>query len=91
MFTFDQAQTSLRSGPMRAFHLLLAYDLHVSSHVTSYFRISLLTILFPLFSMSLCAWMTVFGFYLRLEDRAKREEKRKLAKDVLEKGFHTYW
>ena len=76
---------------MRAFHLLLAYDLHVSSHVTSYFRISLLTILFPLFSMSLCAWMTVFGFYLRLEDRAKREEKRKLAKDVLEKGFHTYW
>jgi hypothetical protein len=35
--------------------------------------------------------MTVFGFYLRLEDRAKREEKRKLAKDTLEKGFHTYW
>ena len=54
-------------------------------------RISLLTILFPLFSLSLCSWMTVFGFYLRLEDLAKREEKKKLAKEVLEKGFHTYW
>jgi hypothetical protein len=35
--------------------------------------------------------MTVFGFYLRLEDRAKREEKKRMAKDVLEKGLNTYW
>ena len=36
-------------------------------------RIGLLTLLFPLFSLALCAWMTVFGFYLRLEDREKRK------------------
>ena len=28
-------------------------------------RIALLTLLFPLLSLALCAWMTVFGFYLR--------------------------
>ena len=36
-------------------------------------RIGLLTLLFPMFSLALCAWMTVFGFYLRLEDRERRK------------------
>ena len=26
-------------------------------------------ILFPLISFGLCAWMTVFGYYLKLEER----------------------
>ena len=29
LFTFSQAQTSLRGGPILAFHLLLALDLNV--------------------------------------------------------------
>ena len=47
------------------------------------FRVALLTILFPLFALALCAWMTVFGFYLRLEDRAKRKAKKKKAAESL--------
>ena len=50
-------------------------------------RICLLTLLFPSFSLALCAWLTVFGFYLRLEDRAKRKRKRDLAKLNLERSI----
>ena len=32
-------------------------------------RMVLMMFLFPLLSVSLCAWMTVFGFYLKLEER----------------------
>lgn len=54
-------------------------------------RIALLTVLFPCLSLSLCAWMTVFGFYLRLEDMAKRAEKRKMAsKKVLNHTQKTF-
>ena len=32
VFTFNQAQTSLRGGLIRAFHFLLAYNLHGQTH-----------------------------------------------------------
>ena len=55
---------------------LLAASLCLSVFPSGLTRITLLTILFPLFSLGICAWMTVFGFYLRLEDRAKRRAKK---------------
>ena len=33
-------------------------------------RMILMIILFPLISLSLCSWMTIFGFYLKLEEKA---------------------
>ena len=30
----------------------------------------LMIILFPMISLSLCSWMTIFGFYLKLEEKA---------------------
>ena len=33
-------------------------------------RMRLMFILLPLLTISLCGWMIVFGFYLRLEERA---------------------
>ena len=33
-------------------------------------RMILMIFLFPLISFGLCAWMAVFGFYLRLEEAA---------------------
>ena len=53
-------------------------------------RIGLLTILFPLFSITLCAWMTVFGFYLRLEDKEKRLQKKKKARLDMERSIKTF-
>ena len=32
-------------------------------------RMVLMLLLFPLVSLGLCAWMAVFGFYLKLEER----------------------
>ena len=57
---------------------LMATALCLSFFLGGLIRMVLLTILFPLFSLALCAWMTVFGYYLRLEDTAKQVEKRKL-------------
>ena len=37
-----------------------------------YFRIPrmiLMMLLFPLVSLGLCAWMTIFGFYMKLEEK----------------------
>ena len=51
---------------------LMATALCLSFFPEGLLRIALLTLLFPLLSLALCAWMTVFGFYLRLEDIAKR-------------------
>jgi hypothetical protein len=52
---------------------VLATSLCLSFFPTGVTRILLLTILFPVFSLALCAWMTVFGFYLRLEVIRGRE------------------
>ena len=46
-------------------------------------RIGLLTLLFPMFSLALCAWMTVFGFYLRLEDRERRKVLKLYKNDII--------
>ena len=46
-------------------------------------RIGLLTLLFPMFSLALCAWMTVFGFYLRLEDRERRKVLNLYKNDII--------
>lgn len=35
-------------------------------------RMVLMMILFPLLSLGLCAWMTIFGFYLYLEEKQWR-------------------
>ena len=32
-------------------------------------RMVLMIILFPMISYGLCAWMTIFGYYLRLEEK----------------------
>ena len=29
----------------------------------------LMMLLFPLVSLGLCAWMTIFGFYMKLEEK----------------------
>ena len=29
----------------------------------------LMILLFPLVSLGLCAWMTIFGFYMKLEEK----------------------
>ena len=42
-------------------------------------------ITFPLISFGLCAWMTVFGFYLKLEESAWNKIRRKRKKEKLEK------
>ena len=65
---------------------LMATALCMSFFPKGVTRIALLTLLFPCLSLALCAWMTVFGFYLRLEDIAKRAEKRKSAQRALERG-----
>ena len=44
---------------------LMATALCLSFFPEGLLRIALLTLLFPLLSLALCAWMTVFGFYLR--------------------------
>ncbi|XP_040582043.1 uncharacterized protein [Lepeophtheirus salmonis] len=45
-------------------------------------RITLLTLLFPSFSLALCAWMSIFGFYIRLEESAtKRAKARRMILD----------
>ena len=43
-------------------------------------RMILMIFLFPLISFGLCAWMAVFGFYLRLEEAAWAR--------YCDKGFH---
>ena len=53
---------------------LMATALCMSFFPSGLIRIALLTILFPLLSLGLCAWMTVFGFYLRLEDIARYDK-----------------
>lgn len=35
--------------------------------------------------------MTVFGFYLRLEDIAERARKRQLAQKAVVRGVNQYW
>ncbi len=70
---------------------LMATALCMSFFPKGLTRISLLTLLFPLFSLALCAWMTVFGFYLRLDDRDQRVRKRKKAQKAMEKGIQQYW
>ncbi len=65
---------------------LMATALCMSFFPSGLIRVALLTVLFPLFSLGLCAWMTVFGFYLRLEDLVRRAHKRKLAKEALIAG-----
>jgi hypothetical protein len=70
---------------------ILATSLCLSFFPKGVTRIALLTLLFPLFSLALCSWMTVFGFYLRLEDIEKRARKRALAQKALERGIYQYW
>ena len=70
---------------------LMATALCMSFFPKGLARIGLLTLLFPLFSLALCAWMNVFGFYLRLDDRDQRVRKRKEAQKALEKGMQQYW
>ena len=72
---------------------LMATALCMSFFPSGLIRIALMTVLFPLLSVALCAWMTVFGFYLRLEDIARRLAKRKAAKKALldEKGIDKYF
>ena len=48
-------------------------------------------ITFPLISFGLCAWMTVFGFYLKLEERAWIRIKKKKKKEKLEKILTSQW
>ena len=49
-------------------------------------------VLCPLFSLALCSWMTVFGFYLRLEDKARKRRKRmKAARSVHESSDPVYF
>ena len=70
---------------------LMATALCMSFFPSGLTRITLLTLLFPLLSISLCSWMTVFGFYLRLEDIAKRALKRKITKQaVIEHSNHQH-
>ena len=68
---------------------LMATALCMSFFPKGVTRIALLTLLFPCLSLALCAWMTVFGFYLRLEDIAKRAEKRKSAQRAIQRGINT--
>lgn len=51
----------------------------------------LMIITFPLISFGLCAWMTVFGFYLKLEERAWIRIKKKKKKEKLEKILTSQW
>ena len=48
-------------------------------------------ITFPLISFGLCAWMTVFGFYLKLEESAWVKIRRKKKKEKLEKILTSDW
>ena len=48
-------------------------------------------ITFPLLSFGLCAWMTVFGFYLKLEESAWVRIRRKKKKEKLEKILTSDW
>ena len=48
-------------------------------------------ITFPLISFGLCAWMTVFGFYLKLEESAWVKIRRKKKKEKLEKILTSGW
>ena len=48
-------------------------------------------ITFPLISFGLCAWMTVFGFYLKLEESAWIKIRRKKKKEKLEKILTSDW
>ena len=41
-------------------------------HYSRMVRMVLMMILFPLLSLGLCAWMTIFGFYLNLEEKQWR-------------------
>lgn len=54
-------------------------------------RMILMIILFPLISLSLCSWMTIFGFYLKLEEKAWNRIKRKRKKEKLEKILTSEW
>jgi len=54
-------------------------------------RMVLMIITFPLISFGLCAWMTVFGFYLKLEERAWIRIKKKKKKEKLEKILTSQW
>ena len=51
----------------------------------------LMIITFPLISFGLCAWMTVFGFYLKLEESAWIKIRRKKKKEKLEKILTSDW
>ena len=48
-------------------------------------------ITFPLLSFGLCAWMTVFGFYLKLEESAWVRIRRKKKREKLEKILTSDW
>ena len=48
-------------------------------------------ITFPLLSFGLCAWMTVFGFYLKLEESSWVRIRRKKKKEKLEKILTSDW
>ena len=54
---------------------LMATALCLSFFPEGLLRIALLTLLFPLLSLALCAWMTVFGFYLRWVQHKKNKIK----------------
>ena len=49
-------------------------------------RMILMIILFPLISLSLCSWMTIFGFYLKLEEKAWN---RSVVFSIL--MFYVFW
>ena len=54
-----------------AAHLGLLSSVWAMSFLTERLpRMILMIFLFPLISFGLCAWMAVFGFYLRLEEKA---------------------
>ena len=48
-------------------------------------RMLLMIILFPMISLGLCAWMTVFGFYIKLEEKewARLDQKTIMYKEIL--------
>merc|ERR1712106_705427 len=54
-------------------------------------RMLLMMILFPLVSLGLCAWMTVFGLYLKLEEKQWNRIKRREKKEKLEKILTSEW
>jgi len=54
-------------------------------------RMLLMIILFPMISLGLCAWMTVFGFYIKLEEKEWARIKRRQKKKKLEKILTSEW